>query len=161
MKKIRNLQDRLNPGTQQMTGSPYGTRPRMPASPQWLPLWCSTCGTDKHLMLHSVESLPAHPVEPLVHVIYACTACGSFHAHAAPFRHVAALLNEAGTVPGTLHFGGSYLHCGVPMAVTGTSYRTIQAPMSTAECPDAGTAEVILGTKTLECACGFRIELPD
>ena len=33
--------------------------------------------------------------------------------------------------------------------------------MSTAECSDAGMAEVILSTKTLECACGFTIELPD
>ncbi|HKU30664.1 hypothetical protein [Arthrobacter sp. NyZ413] len=112
-------------------------------------------------MLHSIDPAPATTGEPLVHVIYACTECGSFHAHPAPFRDVAALLNATDSTPGMMHFGTFYLHCGVPMTVARTSHRTIQAPMSTAECADAGMAEVILSTKTLECACGFTIELPD
>ncbi|MBB6402870.1 hypothetical protein [Arthrobacter sp. AZCC_0090] len=145
-----------------MYGSSDPRRPeRAAAAPAGLPLWCATCRSGEHLMLHSIDSLPAHTGELLVHVLYACTACGSFQGHAAPFRQVAALLNESATVPGVLCFGDMYLHCGKPMTVAGTADRSIQAPLHTQETPDPGLPDVVLTTKTLQCTCGFRIELPD
>lgn len=110
-------------------------------------------------MLHSIDSLPAGTDELLVHVVYACTACGSFHAHTAAFRQVATLLNHSNAVPGLMHFGGLYLHCGIPMAPAGTAHRIIQAilPDGTME---AALPDVELTTEILQCKCGFRLELP-
>jgi DNA-directed RNA polymerase subunit RPC12/RpoP len=110
--------------------------------------------------VHSIESLPPGTDELLVHVIYACAACSSFHAHAAAFREVAALVNGSDTVPGLVHFGGLYLHCGKPLTLAGTAYRSIQAPLSMGDTPDAGLPDVVLTTKIMQCPCGFRIELP-
>ncbi|WP_136017888.1 hypothetical protein [Arthrobacter silvisoli] len=130
------------------------------APPHALPLWCDTCRSDKHLILHSIDSLPAGRDEALVHVIYACTACGSFHAHAAPFEHVAALLNKSDTIPGLMHFGGGYLHCGMPMTLVGVARRVIQAPPDRDGDPEDGLPDVEFATKIAQCECGFRLELP-
>jgi|GEM_PF-1097322 len=123
------------------------------------PLWCAACQSDEHLMLHSIGSLSSDTDELLVHVIYACTACGSIHAHAAPFKEVAALLNDSDAVPGLLHFGRRYLHCGIPMTVAGTTLRRIQSPLSAAE-TDSDLPDVVLATRIMQCGCGFRLELP-
>jgi hypothetical protein len=125
-----------------------------------LPLWCPGCHSDKHLILHSVDSLPQVTDELLVHVVYACTACGSFQAHQARFEDVAALLNNTDTVPGLVHFGGAYLHCGMPMTLIGVAHRVIQAPPIPEGGPEADLPGVEFDTKIAQCECGFRLELP-
>ncbi|NYD77975.1 hypothetical protein [Arthrobacter cupressi] len=131
-----------------------------PSLPQTLPLWCDTCRSDEHLILHSIDSVRASTNELLVHVIYACAACGSFHAHAAPFEQVAALLNKSDTVPGLVHFGGEYLHCGLPMTLIGVAHRVIQAPPSPDSASETDLPDVEFDTKIAQCECGFRLELP-
>lgn len=136
-------------GSLQPADSPAGTSP-----------WCATCMTDEYLMLHSIEPIDAHTGSLLVHVTYTCAVCGHFGAHAAPFRQVATLLNESELVPGVLHFGDTYMHCGQPLAEAGASEYTIQAPTSTFDQPESALADVVLPTRALRCACGFRIQLP-
>lgn len=138
-------------------GKPSGKQSE--AASYGLPLWCATCRSDQHLILHAIGSLSSDTDELLVHVNYACTACGSFHAHAAPFQQVAALLNGSDAAPGLLFFGEEYLHCGIPMTVAGTALRSVQPPLSAAE-TDSDLPGVVLATKIMQCACGFRLELP-
>ena len=139
--------------------SAFGKSPNS-APPNALPLWCDTCRSDQHLILHSIDSLPSGTDDLLVHVIYACTGCSSFHAHAAPFEHVAALLNKSDDIPGLMHFGGGYLHCGMPMTLVGVARRVIQAPPAPDGDPVGDLPEVEFGTKIAQCECGFRLELP-
>jgi hypothetical protein len=159
MKKISSLEERPNAGGTTRP-APHAGQPSV-AIPPGMPLRCAMCRSDQHLVLHSIDPLPAGRGEPLVHVVYACTACGSLHAHAASFRDVAALLNEADTVPGMLKFGNFYLHCGKPMATTGAVRRTMTAPLSSSGTGETCLPDVLLTTKTLRCICGFSIELPD
>ena len=161
MRKVASREDRTQSGSYRAAGVRHraqdsGTR----TPPSAASLRCDACRSDEHLVLRSIESLPAHAGDPLVHVIYACTACGTSHAHAVPFRDVAGLLNEVGAVPGILQFGEFYLHCGMPMTVAGTATRSIQVPPSTGGSSKTGLPDVVLTAKILSCTCGFRIELP-
>ena len=128
--------------------------------PQGARMWCSTCGSDEHLVLHSIESVRAHTVGLLVAVSYSCADCGSVLSHFTPFREVAAKLNTKANLEGLILFGDSYLHCGEPMTrIPIEVRRSVTAKPVPGE--DLVLLDVRLGTKVLQClGCGFRLELP-
>ncbi|WP_347110088.1 hypothetical protein AAHB33_05270 [Paenarthrobacter sp. S56] len=60
---------------------------------------------------------------------------------------------------GLLKAGGEYIHCGEPMTFAKSSSRSIYTPITT-EDQDDPLMDVYLETRVLQCACGFRMELP-
>ncbi|MFH5879613.1 hypothetical protein [Arthrobacter sp. NA-172] len=110
------------------------------------------------MILDSAEPLKP-PVSDLVEAAYTCSQCASFYTHPATFQDVSAIINLRGTASGVLQFGGEYVHCGEPMKIAGTGFRSVYAPMTT-EDPTVDLLDVYLATKVLQCRCGFRMELP-
>jgi hypothetical protein len=138
------------------------SHPRKPggaSGPHGQRLRCPRCGTDEHLIIESIEALTP-PKTGWVDVAYTCIGCDYFYAHTADIAEVAAVLNRPGRGYGVLQFGGEYLHCGEPMAIAGSEYRSIHAPISTEQQGD-GALEVYLRTRVLRCGCGFQMEIPD
>lgn len=122
-------------------------------------LGCLHCGSNEHVAIESIESLPPHPGELHVDVAYACRKCQGSYQHRARFRDVAAILNRSKTLEGLFRFAGEYFHCGEPLRVEGTDVRSIHASSSVRDSgQDAGG--VSMGTTVLRCRCGFRLELP-
>ncbi|WP_347111040.1 hypothetical protein AAHB33_09795 [Paenarthrobacter sp. S56] len=124
------------------------------------PLGCLHCGTNEHVAIESIESLPPHPGELQVMVGYVCRKCQGNYQHSARFRDVAAVLNRSRSLEGLLRFAGQYFHCGEPMPVVGTNTKSIYASLSTDE-PGEDAAAVNVGTTVLRCQCGFQLEVPD
>ncbi|MFJ4208478.1 hypothetical protein ACIPY2_08470 [Paenarthrobacter sp. NPDC089675] len=60
---------------------------------------------------------------------------------------------------GLLRAGAEYVHCGEPMAFATSSARSIYTPITTEDEGDP-LMDVYLETRVLQCACGFRMELP-
>lgn len=59
-------------------------------------LWCSTCRTDYHLKVLSVEP-HRQPQSTLVEVTYTCEHCGHVFGHTATYEQVAAVLDRPTT----------------------------------------------------------------
>lgn len=120
---------------------------------------CTNCGTADWLNLEAIDSIEPHTGELTVRVSYTCGACQASYAHNAAFRDVATILNRSANPSGLLQFGGTYLHCGEPMAFAESSARSLYAPLST-EDVDEDLPDVYLRTRVIQCKCGFRMELP-
>ena len=138
------------------------SHPRQPArakGPHGQRLWCGQCDTDQHLIIQSIQPLEP-PRAGLVDAAYSCRGCGRFYEHPAAAEHVAGIVNGPGHGAGVLNFGGVYLHCGEPMRLGGSEHRSIYAPVSTEQRPDA-LLDVYLRTRVLRCGCGFQMEIPE
>jgi hypothetical protein len=123
-------------------------------------LRCLSCGTDRHLMIHSIDP-PNPPRRGLVAVTYTCTRCQETQIRETSVNGVAAILNRPGPAPAAdvLQFGGKYIHCGEPMHSAGTELRSIYSTVTTrTSAPDL--LEVYLRTRVLRCNCGFQVEIP-
>lgn len=136
------------------SGKPSGAR-----VPRGQRLWCTTCDTDAHLFVESVQPL-APPKTSLVDVAYTCVECVFFYSHPATSSQLALVLSRPDPGVGVMQCGGLYFHCGRPMRTVRTDQVSICAPVSTGpsfeELPD-----VSLPTQLLRCSCGFQLEIPD
>jgi hypothetical protein len=123
-------------------------------------LHCLSCGTGRHLKIHSIDSLTP-PAQGLVTVTYTCARCGEAQTQQASVPQVAAILNRPGpsTAADVLQFGGQYIHCGEPMHAAGSELRSVYSPVTT-ETPAMGLLEVYLSTRVMRCGCGFQMEIP-
>lgn len=129
--------------------------------PQGARMWCLTCRTDDHLVLHAIESIRLHTVGLIVEVSYSCAGCGSILSHYTPFREVAAKLNTKKNLEGLIIFGDSYLHCSEPMARIPLEVRRSLTANTAPRDEASPLLDVRLRTKILRClSCGFRLELP-
>lgn len=142
-----------------MATTPNSARPFRASGPRGRRLWCAVCDTDEHLLIESIDSLRPPNVK-LVLVAYTCGECDYFYSHPADVFDVADVLNRPGQVSGVLQFGGQYLHCGQLMTTAGSGLRRICAPV-TPESSGEDLLDVCLRTRVLQCACGFRMEIPD
>lgn len=137
------------------------SHPRKPgpeSEPERHRLWCGGCDTDEYLVIQSVRALkPPRPA--IVDTEYTCGACDFFYSHPASVARVGAVLNRSGTGCGVWQFGGTYLHCGEPMATAGSGHSSIYAPTSS-EWVEEPSLDVYLRTKVLRCRCGFQMEIP-
>lgn len=119
-------------------------------------LHCEVCQTAKHPMIESIG-----PLQPIVAgrvaVEYSCGRCGSFFGHDATVQQVAKLLNAKATIPGVLHFGRYFIHCGEPMEELGDRLSHLHRPIGGR---DSSRGRVALRTRRLKCQCGFQLEVP-
>lgn len=123
-------------------------------------LRCDNCGTDRQLVIRSIQTVPG-PSQDRVEVVYICTACELFHSRKANAADVEGLLNRPGrTTSDVLIFGGHYIHCGQPMEKAGSELRRLRAPVST-DRDTENALDVYFATRVLRCPCGFQMELPD
>ena len=124
-----------------------------------VPLWCSGCGTNRYLIVETIDWQGADGRPGILDVAYTCAECDCFYAHSATVGQVAAIVNQPSALAGLLQFGEEYVHCGAPMRVVSHQVRTIDStgPEQSVE----GTFEVVLRTRLLRCNCGFQLELPD
>lgn len=125
------------------------------------PLRCPTCGIDRYLTIHSIDSAPP-PAQGLVIVTYTCEGCRDLHTEAASVPQVAAVLNRPGpsAAADVLQFGGQYIHCGEPMHAAGSELRSVYTPVTT-NTQAADLLKVYLSTRVLRCSCGFQMEIPE
>ena len=134
----------------------FGGNPR----PHGEALQCHACQTDRHLIIHSIDTL-APPAQGLVSVTYTCEGCGQPHSQQASVSQIADVLNRPGpsAAADVLQFGGEYIHCGQPMHTANTEMRNIYSPVTT-EPAAAGLLDIYLSTRVLRCDCGFQMEIP-
>jgi hypothetical protein len=123
------------------------------------PLWCTGCGTDLHLALHSIAALDP-PAGAFVEVGYSCGTCRRHYLHRADVAAVAAALSRLASSEDVLAFGGQYVHCGRPMQKTGSELRRLTAPAFTDRAIE-DALDVYLTTQVLHCPCGFQMEVPE
>jgi predicted RNA-binding Zn-ribbon protein involved in translation (DUF1610 family) len=123
------------------------------------PLYCTKCGTDLHLALHSIAALTP-PLGCTVEVGYSCKTCRRHYLHLADVAAVAAVLNRVRSQEVVLALGGQYVHCGRPMQKTGSELRRLGAPAFTDTAME-DALDVYLTTKVLHCPCGFQMEVPE
>lgn len=137
----------------------HGFRQDGAGQPRVLPVMCGHCGTDRHLIIRSVNGLQHSPSE-IVLVSYTCSLCGLFSEHPAQATDLSMVLARADQTGDVLIFGGHYIHCGQPMRKAGSELRRLSAPLST-EGTDGDPLDVYLATRVLRCDCGFQMELPE
>ncbi len=133
--------------------------PREPPQPGAAPLWCAGCGTDKHLIIESIQAQTPTSSQQLA-VFYTCTSCGFSYSHAATVQQAGAILNRRGIQDGLLEFGSHYFHCGEPLRDVATASRSFEAPQTARSRSRNSPLEVHLHTKVLRCRCGFELEIP-
>lgn len=131
--------------------------PREPHQPGTAPLWCAGCGTNKHLIIESIQARAPRISQQLA-VFYTCTSCGFSYSHAATVQQAGAILNRRGIQDGLLEFGSYYFHCGEPLRDVNTALRS--APHMGMPRSRSSPPEVRLHTKILRCSCGFELEIP-
>ncbi|GAA1790433.1 hypothetical protein GCM10009712_42090 [Pseudarthrobacter sulfonivorans] len=87
-------------------------------------LHCLSCGTGRHLMIHSIDAL-SPPSRGLDAVSYTCARCGEAQTQEASDPQVPAILNRPGpsAAADVLQFGGQDIHCGEPMHAAGSGLR--------------------------------------
>lgn len=122
-------------------------------------LWCTTCDTDMHLAIETVQAL-APPKGSLVDVAYTCVECSFFYAHPATLSQLALVLRRPNPGTGLLQCAGLYFHCGRPMRTIRSAVGTIFSSVPVGDSFD-GFPEVSIPTRLLRCGCGFQIEIPD
>jgi hypothetical protein len=136
------------------SGKPSGAR-----VPRGHRLWCTTCDSDAHLAIESVQAL-APPKASLVHVAYTCEECVFFYSHPATISQLALVLSRPDQGVGLMQCGGLYFHCGRPMRTARADQVSICAPSATGKSFEE-LPEVSIPTKLLRCRCGFQLEIPD
>lgn len=133
--------------------------PHEPHRPGASPLWCDDCGTDKHLIIESIQAR-APRFSQQIAVFYTCTSCGTSYNHAATVQQAGAILNRRGIQDGLLEFGSHYFHCSEPLREVKTAQRRFGAPKTGRPRSRSSPHEVLLPTKVLRCSCGFEMEIP-
>ncbi|MDQ0030675.1 hypothetical protein J2S89_002509 [Arthrobacter bambusae] len=135
--------------------------PHEPHQPGTSPLWCAACGTDKHLVIESIQAQGPRLSQQLA-VFYTCTSCGLSYSHAATVQQAGAILNRRGIQDGPrlLEFGKHYFHCGEPLREVKTSLRRFGASRTGRPRLRSSPPEALLHTKVLRCSCGFELEIP-
>ncbi|WP_345051830.1 hypothetical protein [Arthrobacter methylotrophus] len=127
--------------------------------PHAVPLWCSGCGTDEHLVIESIQATAPRPSQQLA-VFYTCTSCGRSYSHPATVQQAGAILNRRGIQDGLLEFGTHYFHCSEPLREVETALRSVEIPPSGRPRSRSSPQKAFLHTRTLRCSCGFELELP-
>jgi hypothetical protein len=121
------------------------------------PLCCVHCSTDSHLFINSItpsSADPAHHVE----VLYTCTRCGVRYRHTAEASHFDGLDFEAGSQD-VVVFSGQYIHCRRSMQETASGVLRLDGRVLGEE--SGKPLDVYLDIRLMECACGYRLVLPD
>jgi predicted RNA-binding Zn-ribbon protein involved in translation (DUF1610 family) len=133
--------------------------PHEPHQPGAAPLWCARCGTDRHLIIESIQARSPRSSQQLA-VFYTCTSCGFSYSHAATVQQAGAILNRRGIQDGLLEFGSHYFHCSEPLREVKTALRSFRAPPTGVPRSRSSPPEARLHTKVLRCSCGFELEIP-